>query len=301
MAAFSRALRSCHSVEAELALVAVVLLAWHAVRIPLEGSVEISLEHAQQVLLLEDTLSLDLEKWVIGLVSSSVVTAALTWLYTNVHLPILFGFMAAVRLLAPDRYPRIRTIFVVSFLPAVFVIGLYPLAPPHWLPAFGFGVAPTQAELADGAALFHNSTAAAASQHFGFAVFVAATSIWLFPRSRLAWTTLAYPAIVFVVIVGTGNHYVVDCIVGTLTFALAAAVAALVHRAPYAATAHARAAGVAGVALGYALIVWGFVSLDLTTPASWDNHLPDALVLAAGVTAVLAPRFGAKEALAESS
>ena len=62
-----------------------------------------------------------------------------------------------------------------------------------------------------------------------------------------------------------------------------------------------RAAGVAGVALGYALIVWGFVSLDLTTPASWDNHLPDALVLAAGVTAVLAPRFGAKEALAESS
>ena len=112
MAAFSRALRSCHSVEAELALVALVLLAWHAVRIPLEGSVEISLDHAEQVLLFEDTLSLDLEKWVIGLVSSSAVSAALTWLYTNVHLPILFGFMAAARLLAPDRYPRIRTIFV---------------------------------------------------------------------------------------------------------------------------------------------------------------------------------------------
>ena len=298
MARVSKALRSCHSVEAELALVAVVLLAWHAVRIPLEGSVEISLEHAQQVLLLEDTLSLDLEKWVIGLVSSSAVSAALTWLYTNVHLPILFGFMAAARLLAPDRYPRIRTIFVLSFLPAVFVIALYPLAPPHWLPAFGFDGPPTQAELSEGAALFHNSTAAAASQHFGFAVFVAATSIWLFPRSKLAWATLAYPAIVFVVIVGTGNHYVVDCIVGTLTFALAAAVAALVHRAPCAATAQARAGG---VAVGYALIVWGFVSLDLTTPASWDNHLPDALVLAAGVASVLAPRFGAKEALAESS
>ena len=294
-------MRSCHSVDAELALVALVLVAWHAVRIPLEGSVEISLDHAEQVLAFEDTLSLDLEKWVIGLVSSSAVSAALTWLYTNVHLPILFGFMAAARLLAPDRYPRIRTIFVFSFLPAVFVIGLYPLAPPHWLPAFGFDGPPTQAELAEGAALFHNSTAAAASQHFGFAVFVAATSLWLFPRSRLAWATLAYPAIVFVVIVGTGNHYVVDCIVGTLTFALAAAVAALVHRAPCAATAQARAGGVAGVALGYALIVWGFVSLDLTTPASWDNHLPDALVLAAGVTSVLAPRLGAKEALAESS
>ena len=301
MAAVSKTLRSCYSVDAELALVALVLLAWHAIRIPLEGSVEISLDHAEQVLRLEDTLSLDLEAWVIELVSSSPITAALTWLYTNIHLPILFGFMAAARLLAPDRYPRIRTIFVLSFLPAVLVIGLYPLAPPHWLPAFGFGVTPTQAELAEGTALFHNSTAAAASQHFGFAVFVAATSIWLFPRSRLAWATLAYPAIVFVVIVGTGNHYVVDCIVGTSTFALAAAAAALVHRAPRAAFAPARAGGVAGVALGYALIAWGFVSLDLTAPASWDNHFPDALVLVAGVTAVLATRLGAKEALAESS
>ena len=301
MTAVSKALRSCHSLEAELAFVALVLLAWHAIRIPLEGSVEISLDHAQQVLVFEDLLSLDLEKWVIGLVSSSAITVALSWLYTNVHLPILFGFMAAARLLAPDRYPRIRTIFVLSFVPAVFVIGLYPLAPPHWLPAFGFDGPPTQAELAEGTALFHNSTAAAASQHFGFAVFVAATSIWLFPRSRLAWATLAYPAIVFVVIVGTGNHYVVDCIVGTSTFALAASVAALVHRVPYAATAQAHAGGIASVAFGYALIVWGFVSLDLTAPATWDNHFPDALVLVAGVTAVLAPRLGAKEALAESS
>lgn len=301
MASVSRALRSRHSVDAELAFVALVLLAWHAVRIPLEGSVGISIDHAEQILHLEDTLSLDLEAWVIGLVSSSAITAALTWLYANIHLPILFGFMAAARLLAPDRYPRIRTIFVVSFLPAVFVIGLYPLAPPHWLPAFGFDGTPTQAELAEGTALFHNSTAAAASQHFGFAVFVAATSIWLSPRSRLAWATLAYPAIVFVVIVGTGNHYVVDCIVGTATFAFAAVVAALVHRTPGAATAQAPAGGVTGIALGYALIAWGFVSLDLTATASWDNHFPDALVLAAGVTAVLATRLGAKEALAESS
>lgn len=301
MASVSRAFRSCHSVDAELAFVALALLAWHAIRIPLEGSVEISLDHAEQVLHLEDTLSLNLEPRVIELVSSSAISAALTWLYTNIHLPVLFGFMAAARLLAPDRYPRIRTIFVLSFLPAVFVIGLYPLAPPHWLPALGFGVPPTQAELSEGTALFHNSTAAAASQHFGFAVFVAVTSIWLFPRSRLAWATLAYPAIVFVVIVGTGNHYVVDCIVGTLTFVLAAAVAALVHRAPCVATAQARAGGAASVALGYALIAWGFVSLDLTTPASWDNHFPDALVLAAGVAAVLAPRLGAKEPLAESS
>ena len=246
-------------------------------------------------------MSLDVESWVIGLASTSSVMATLTWLYANIHLPVLFGFVAAARLLAPDRYPRIRTTFVVSFVPAAFVIGLFPLAPPHWLPELGLGVPPSDAELTSTTgALFHNTTAAAASQHFGFAAFVAATAIWLFPRSRLAWLTLAYPVLVFVVIVGTGNHYVLDCVVGALTFVFAAAVAAVVHgHAP--APARLQTSGVASIALGYALIAWGFVSLDLTELGRWTNFFPDAFILAAGIAAVVTPRLGQKEPLAESS
>jgi hypothetical protein len=155
-------------------------------------------------------------------------------------------------------------------------------------------------ELTTGSSLYHNSTAAAASQHFGFAVFVAATAIWLFPRSWPAWATLAYPAFVFVVIVGTGNHYVLDCVVGTLTFAFGAAVAALVHRGHRERTAPTQAAGAASIALGYGLIAWGLVSLDLLQPLVWQNVFPDAFVLAAGVAAVVVPRLGADEAVTES-
>ena len=206
--------------------VALVLLAWHAIRIPIEGDVATSLAHADDVLGLERALSLDVEHAVIGRLDDANATSALAWLYTNIHLPVLFAFVAAARLLAPARYPVVRTTFALAFLPAALVIWLYPLAPPHWLPEFGFGVPPTDAELTNTTgALFHNTTAAAASQHFGFAVLVAATAIWLFPRSRLAYATLVYPVVVFLVIVGTGNHYVVDCIVGTLTLVLAAAVA----------------------------------------------------------------------------
>lgn len=298
MAAVARAMRRCYSLEAELAIVAVVLLAWQAIRIPLEGDVATSLAHAESVLRLESALSLHLEGWLIGLVTTSTVADVLAWLYANIHLPVLFGFVAAARLLAPGRYPLIRTTFVLSFVPAVLVIGLYPLAPPHWLPEFGLGGPPSDAELA-GAGLFHNSTAAAASQHFGFAVFVAAASIWLFPRSRLAWATVAYPALVFVVIVGTGNHYVVDCVVGTTTFALAALVARFVHRDSSIA-ALPRASGAAGIAVGYGLIVWGFVSLDLTTLGTWEREVPYALVIAAGVACVVAPRLAAREPLPES-
>ena len=105
--------------------------------------------------------------------------------------------------------------------------------------------------------------------------------------------------LVFVVIVGTGNHYVLDCIVGALTFVFAAAVAAVVHgHAP--APARLQTSGIASIALGYALIAWGFVSLDLTELGSWDN-LVDVLVLAAGFASpALTPRLGEKEPLTET-
>ena len=132
-------MRSCYSVEAELAFIALVLLAWQAVRIPLEGNVDVSVEHARAVLGLEHALSIDVEAWLIHRASASRITGDLAWMYTNIHLPVLFGAIAAVRVLAPDRYPRLRTTFVLSFLPAIAVIGLYPLAPPHWLPELGLG------------------------------------------------------------------------------------------------------------------------------------------------------------------
>ena len=285
-----------YPLETELLLVGLVLVAWHAIRIPIEGDVATSLAHADDVLALERTLSLDIETWIIG--STESIASTLEWLYTNVHLPVLFGFVAAVRLLAPDRYPLLRTTFVLSFVPAALVIWLYPLAPPHWLSEFGFGVPPTDAELANTtAALFHNTTAAAASQHFGFALFVAAASIWLFPRSPYAWATIAYPTLVFVVIVGTGDHYLLDCVVGASTFVLAAVVASRLNPVQQRRAAVAQNGGIASIAIGYALIAWGFVSLDLT--ALGPRSILDAMVLLAGVAAVVAPRVG-EEPLVET-
>jgi PAP2 superfamily len=298
MSGLARHLRRTYSLEAELAIVAAVLVTWHAVRIPLEGDVATSLAHAHDVLRLERWLGIDLEQAVIEWIRGSDAEAVLAWLYLNLHLPVLFGFIAATRLLAPDRYPAIRTTFVLSFVPAVAIIGLYPLAPPHWLTTSGLGGAPSEGQLTDTTgALFHNTTAAAASQHFGFAVLVAAASIWLFPRSPLAYTTIAYPMLVFVVIVGTGNHYVVDCLVGTLTFVFAAAIAARIHKGPFEPATYC--AGTASIALGYGVVTWGFVSLDLTEPASLRN-LVFLLVVAAGCAAVIAPRAALKDPVTES-
>lgn len=280
-----------------MAIAGLVLLAWQALRIPLEGRVGVSLEHAGDVLRLERALSLDIESSVIGRVSGSDVEPALAWLYRNVHLPVLFAFLAAVRLSRPAQYPFVRTVFVLSFVPALFVIWLFPLAPPRWLAQLGLGPAPADAELGAGGALFHNETAAAASQHFGFALFVAVVALWLFPRSRLAWVAAAYPALVFLVVVGTGNHYVLDCIVGSLTFGLAALVALALHgRMPSSSAVVQPGAGMA--AAGYGLVAGGLVTLHLTALTSWSNAA-GVLELVAGVVVIASSRLDSIEPLAE--
>ena len=230
-----RVIQRPHSLSAEMGFAALVLLVWHLVRIPVEGSVAVSVSHAHQIMDLESRLSINAEPPLIRLGRDPELDRLLQWVYTNLHIPVLFAFLAAARLRAPHRYPRLRTIFALSFIPAFVVIWLFPTAPPRWLPELGMGPTPQQNELSDTlGALLQNSTAAAASQHFGIAVFVAAGSMWAFPRTRLASLALLYPALIFTVIVATGNHYVVDCLIGTATFLLAASAAVTIHhRSPF--------------------------------------------------------------------
>jgi hypothetical protein len=276
-----------------MGIAAAILLAWQLARIPLEGSVNVSLDHARSVLDLERALSLDVEGSLIRFGSGPTAERALDWAYGEIHVPVLFGFLAAACVLAPDRYPRLRTIFFVSFIPAVAVIALYPLAPPHWLVELGLGPEPTQEELTGTlSTMLQNSTAAAASQHFGFAVFVALGALWLFPRSPVAWIATLYPALIFVVIVGTGNHYVLDCVVGVLTFAFGAAVAWLVHRGDVPAPVNAPGPlSVARTVVGVALVASGVESFEAAALGAWTAALTDGVLLVVGTVLVLWPRL----------
>jgi hypothetical protein len=284
-------LASRHAPEIEMLVAALAILAWQGVRIPLEGSVSRSLAHAQSWLSLERLLDLDIEGTFIRLGSLPSLHGLLEWAYGNVHLPAIFAFLACARLLAPARYPLLRTVFLLSFLPAVLVIGLYPLAPPLWLPELGLGPPPAEGDLTGTLrALLENSTAAAASQHFGFSLFIAAGSLWLWPRSPLAWATALYPPSVFLVIVGTGNHYVLDCAVGAGTFLLAAPAARLLHgrplpRAPLGGPSWPRRSVTLAVA-GYAALAWGGERL-----AGGESPLAAGVALALGAACALAPRL----------
>ncbi len=109
-----------------------------------------------------------------------------------------------------------------------------------------------------------NETAAAVSLHFGGPVMIAAAALWLRPRAVLAWLTVLYPPLVFVVILGTGNHYVLDALVGAACVAVGFVAARAVHGPPPPRAAGAEWTRVALAGTGFALLAFlingGFIA-----------------------------------------
>jgi PAP2 superfamily len=282
----------CFGVHAEVGILVAVLLAWQAARIPLEGSVATSLANADTWRELERSLGLvGFEDAVISAVQDPDVIDLARWGYSNLHLFAIVAFMVVIRTRAPDRYPPLRTAFVMLHVPALVVIALFPLASPSWLPhpPEWPGNPPTDAELTGTLeARLRNSTAAAVSEHFGYPVFMAAAALWIAPRSSLAWLLLLYPPLVLCIIVGTGRHWVLDGAVGALTVSFGFLSAWWLHRGrspPFIPPREPLPRAVA-LAVGYALAIDYADALSanrvsLADPSLASVGVPCLIVLAA--------------------
>jgi hypothetical protein len=65
-----------------------------------------------------------------------------------------------------------------------------------------------------------NPHAAVPSMHFGYALMIGMVGLVLLRSWPLRLIALAYPAVVFLTITGTANHYVLDSVAGGLVVAL---------------------------------------------------------------------------------
>lgn len=130
-------------------------------------------------------------------------TAFLVWLYRR-H---------------PERFPRVRNTLIAATAIALVFYVVFPVAPPRLA---GLGFVDTVSDSAkvnlssDLLGSLYNPFAAVPSLHFGYALLVGVT-LASAARSRLArivgWS---YPAVMMVVIVGTGNHFFFDAAAGAL-------------------------------------------------------------------------------------
>ena len=146
----------------------------------------------------------------------------LNWVYIITFWPILLSTAVFVYVVDREKYFYFRNVVLLSFIFALIVFASFPLAPPRFLPEYGFidsiqRFGPTwygSREMAS----FYNAYAAMPSLHFGWSVLFGI----LFLRMKHKWLKpfgLIYPAMTFFAITVTANHYIIDAVGGAAIIA----------------------------------------------------------------------------------
>lgn len=225
----AHALRRRSDALREIGVFALALVVYQASRAVVIGSPATAFQNAKSLIHFEKGSGLFVEGSIQSRVMDHVqLVEVLNLFYLTAHwivTPLFFVWLYRRR---RDVYPLVRNAFLVANGVAIVVFMLFPVAPPR-LAAGREGLVDTLRTVSDvdlhGGLLsgWFNPYAAVPSMHFGYAALIGAVAFVLLRSWPLRILALAYPAVVFVTIVGTANHYIVDALAGGLTMALGAA------------------------------------------------------------------------------
>ena len=201
-----------------------IMLACYAVydvsRAVVMGREAVAMANGMFFLNLEKALGIFWEPWIQGRISAvPPVMSFLVWSYGALHLPIIMGLMVWVFTQRRSSWTVFRNWFLAINFMAVLLYFLLPTAPPRMI--FTSGVADISYLHGKRPAIFENGFlanpfAAMPSLHFAYALFVALTLFLLARQKWLRAGGFAYPALVLVSIVATGNHFIVDAVASVL-------------------------------------------------------------------------------------
>jgi hypothetical protein len=216
----------------ELALLAGLYVAYSLTRVVASDDLAAARGRAGHIMAVESFLDLDVEAWL------NRATSGVTWLavpmdywYCALHYLVTPGVLGWLYLRRPGAYPRARNALLVASGLGLLGYLAFPTAPPRLmggayldtLAAYAdFGWWAEHASAPAGLGGFTNELAAMPSLHVGWAVWVAwvlstHTRALHIPHRRLVHL---YPLGTALVVVCTGNHWVLDAFMG-LVVALA--------------------------------------------------------------------------------
>jgi len=154
------------------------------------------------------------------------------YLYIWGHLPLIIAVAIWLYVRHRENYALFRNAFLISGLIALIGFSTMPLAPPRYMPEFGFSdtIVHAQSYYVLQSPKIVNQYAAMPSLHYGWDLLLAA-AIFVHVRSRLARAFVAVlPVVMLGGIVLTANHYFLDAAAGALVAALGFGAAFLLRR-----------------------------------------------------------------------
>ncbi len=209
----------------EIALLAGVYLVYVYTRAIFFSDIRtVALENAQRVVDFEKKLGFFWEptwqNWTLDAAESAILF--FNWVYIFTFWPIILTTAVVLYVVNRKRYFFYRNVILVSFIVAMVMFALFPLAPPRMLAgtfvdtiaSFGPGFYASR-ELAN----YYNVFAAMPSLHFAWTLIFG----YMFFTAGPKWLKVAgvmYPTMTLMAITITGNHYILDAMGGGIVMGI---------------------------------------------------------------------------------
>jgi hypothetical protein len=211
----------------QVLLLALAYYAYQLVRGMVDAKVGVATLNATNLMILEQKLHFFVEPSIQAWATSKAwIIDIASWMYINTHFVVTLGAIVWLYLRRNESFYFVRNTFMIAMGLALVGYYLFPTAPPRLMPAWGFtdsvadftGVPETSQPVN----AFFNLYAAVPSMHVAFALIVGWPVARLVrPRVlKLAWSL--YPLLVTFVVVATGNHFLMDAVLGALTAGVSA-------------------------------------------------------------------------------
>jgi hypothetical protein len=237
--AINRAYRFVNKIGVvELLIVGVAFVLYYLVRgFVVERTFEAT-SRAIRIVELEKSLGLwvwesKMQAWVM---SSDVLAHLFNNIYVYAHFPLIIIIGLWLFFFHRQRYVLLRNAFLISGGIGLIIFNLLPTAPPRLLPwplsdqvvdtMFAFSRVNYDMQ----PAAFVNHYAAMPSLHFGWNLLLGIGIIWTMRNFLGIAFGVTMPAAMFIAVVATGNHFIIDVVAGTVVALIGLGAALLVQR-----------------------------------------------------------------------
>jgi hypothetical protein len=214
----------------QVALFGLAYLLYRLVEGAVASNPYVAFTHARQLISLERRLHMFVEPQVQAWATSShLLVVIATYVYINAQTTILIALLLYLYIAHNRNYYFVRNMLFVGMAIGLIGYGLFPTAPPRFLPEWGFIDTTAQVTGVSGTStifnVFFNPYAAVPSMHVCVAWMLSVPMAQLVHSriARVLWRL--YPALIIFVVVVTANHYFTDVVLGALTAGVSALLA----------------------------------------------------------------------------
>lgn len=188
------------------------------------GEYNVAVANAHELVSLQGTLGLNFEKDIQDALLNTSWMTILNVVYVGAQFVVLPLLVIAVYRASKPVYRQLRNTLIATWLLAMPLYALIPTAPPRFA---NLGFVDTVADQTSSASnsdfsqLFYNPFAAMPSLHASFAFALGIAAIFAWRKNRWVWPLgIIWGPLVALATIATGNHYVLDVVVGLVAVAI---------------------------------------------------------------------------------